>query len=438
MARASRPTLLSLDRFAKIFQINPVHFAGGAGATVWPAYGMCNHVWPQWAWQANDVVSREEIAAAIAAAEAQIEQVLGFNMAPRWHAQEVVQWPKPQRPEATIHGANTKGLARSLKARWGRVISPGRRTLFALGLDAAVVFSDDDGDGFEETATITISPVDPYTDDLRKVKVYFAGKNGAPEWEIRPVNSRSITVGLDTITITADSWLFIDPALWEAYPTEQGFQAIDVSTSANYVTVVDVYYEYTDTTAVSSQILWAQEHASSYAVWPQTCTNCGGAGCPVCGLSVQDGCFAIRNANAGMLAPFPAAYNDTTLQWDRSTAAVYREPDMVRLWYQAGAISERYLAGDTDDPLDDYWAEAIAYLAASRLPKKVCDCSNLGIVFDELQRDLSAQPPSRTIYLGILAPAMITNPFGSRVGEYRAWLMISTLFGEQVWSSISI
>lgn len=438
MARASRPTLLSLDRFARIFQISPVHFAGAHAGNTWPHQGTCDRVWPQWAWQNHDVVSREEVAQAIQDAEESIAQVLGFFPAPRWVSQEVQSYPRPSLAERLRQGHDARGLGRSFKTRWGRVIQPGRRMLTTVQLAAAVVYSDSDSDGFFETATITV-PLPTGLTDARAVKVYFAGQSGAPEWEIRPLRKRVVDTIGGTITLTADSWLFISPALWEAYPTVDGFQVTDISTTANFVTTVDVYWEQTDaTTNPTAQLLWGNERMPQPTAWPLLCGNCGGAGCAVCGLTMQDGCFAIRDANNGLLVPYAASYDTLATQWRQVTPSVCREPDMVKVWYQAGDMADRYLAGVTDDPLSDYWAEAIAMLAAARLPKKVCDCSNLSIVFDELQRDLSAQPPSRTIYLGILAPAMITNPFGSRVGEYRAWLKVAALYGEQAWNGASI
>ena len=47
MSRAETCTLLSLDRFAKMFGINPVHFSGAGGSDIFPLKDGCSDVWFQ-------------------------------------------------------------------------------------------------------------------------------------------------------------------------------------------------------------------------------------------------------------------------------------------------------------------------------------------------------------------------------------------------------
>src|SRR5688572_10128086 len=95
MARASTPTLLSLDRWARIMGLNPVHFNGASGDSVWPLTGgVCKDVWPQHSWQSPDIISREELARNIHLAERAITRALGYSPAPTWFAEEEHNFPR--------------------------------------------------------------------------------------------------------------------------------------------------------------------------------------------------------------------------------------------------------------------------------------------------------------------------------------------------------
>ena len=100
MARASLPTLLSLDRYASIMGIVPAHFNGAyapsSGSTgVFPISQGCKDVWYQHAWQRFDALSREDLAIAIYDAEKDIEAELGYSPGPKWVTNEVHPYPRP-------------------------------------------------------------------------------------------------------------------------------------------------------------------------------------------------------------------------------------------------------------------------------------------------------------------------------------------------------
>src|SRR6187402_2110188 len=173
MARASVPTLLSLDRWARIMHVNPVHFAGAVGSLIWPASGACEDIWPQYSWQTTEeLVGREDVGMAIATAEEDIKNALGKSAAATWEIDEAHGYSFPDmRP-------------RLVQTEYGEVIAPGRRAVTLIEAEAAVVRSDPDNDTWFERATVTVT-----TDvtDIRQIKLYFAGHDGDPEWEIRPL-----------------------------------------------------------------------------------------------------------------------------------------------------------------------------------------------------------------------------------------------------------
>jgi len=426
MARASTPTLLSLDRWAKILGIAPPHFNGaaipGTSPVVFPVSGSCSGIWPQYSWQADDQVSREDLARAIHNAEMDIRREVGYSPAPEWIAQEVHRWPASGRPEWGGYVRNVNGHGMGFKTAWGKVIEAGRRatTLIDTPTTGAgeLVYSDPDGDGFSELATITVSTSLTSAEEC-EVKVYFASKVAAPEWEIRPL--KSVTISGGTLTITADSWLFIDPDLWEAFPTDDGFSAINISGTGNFVTSVDVYREYTDHSQASAQYLWERSSGGGWTLGVGWCPDCGGSGCVVCSMPTQDGCLSIRNAETGIVSPSPATYDVDNAQWNTAVFTNCDSPAQVKLWYKAGEIDDRRLSGATCDPLSEYWAITIAMLATARLERPLCACNNVVAVAEDWRKDLSMT----TSAVSYFTPSdVIGNPFGTRKGEVMAWMRV--------------
>jgi hypothetical protein len=424
MARASTSTLLSLDRYAAILGIAPVHFSGaaipGTSPVVFPLSGSCSNIWPQYSWQASDQVSREDLARAIHNAEMDIRRELGYSPAPEWIAQDVHRWPRQLRPEWQPYALNANGHGIGFKTTWGKVIEAGRRatTLIDTPTTGAgeLVYSDEDGDGFYETATITVSTSLTSAEEC-EVKVYFEGRAAAPEWEIRPL--KSVTISSGTLTIVADSWLFIDPDLWEAFPTDDGFAAINITGTNNFVDSVDVYREYTDHTVASAQFLWERSGISTIGfINGVLCNDCGGSGCTVCGMPTQDGCLSIRNAELGIVAPSPATYDEDSGQWNAAAYTQCDAPAQVKMWYKAGEIDDRMLSGATCEPLSEYWAQTIAMLATARLERPLCACNNVTALANDWRKDLSETTSSVSYF----TPSdVIGNPFGTRKGEVMAW-----------------
>ena len=426
MARASVPTLLSLDRYARILGVSPPHFNGGVANTVFPASGGCDDLWWQHQWQKSDRVSREELARAIYDAEEDIARHLGYYPAPKWIAQEQHKYPQHHRRD--VYGAgglNVRGQRKSLRTRYTKIIQAGQRSATELPTSPAttagvtLVY-----DLAIQTLTATITLATTVTDAC-EIKAYFTGHSGDPEWEIRP--ARSVVADGVNVTMVFDSWLFIDPDLWEAYPTTaSGLDAIDFTVVGNLVDSVDVYQVTNDFTATSSTFYWEPKPSSSYI--GGLCTSCGGAGCPACSLTSQDGCLGVRDVDKGLVVPAPATYSDSDAAWSQDCYTECRDPDMVTIWYYAGDQDNRYLNGDTCTPLSDYWAHAIAWLATARLDRTFCGCTNVETLVDEWRKDLAFVKDTSFI----TDPAILSNPFGTRKGEVMAWQRVARTQGKQI------
>lgn len=426
MARASTYTLLSLDRWARITGVNPAHFNGAAGTNIMPVSGSCNDIWMQYAWQNSDAVSREDLARAIYDAEEDIASLLGYYPAPKWIAKEMHRYPRPYRKDAYGNGLNVRGQYKSVIAKRGRFIQAGRRAVSLVSAAAAVVYSDPDGDGYSELATVTVPTS---LTDACEIKVYFAGRSGAQEWEIRPAKSKTISGG--NFTATFESWPLINPNLWEALPTElEGNRALDL-TGSIYVSSVDVYREYTDFTQASAEFSWEPE-PSSGLIFP--CTSCGGSGCTQCENTIQTGCLHVRDVERGILVPTPASYDTGEASWAAATFTECREPDTVKLWYYAGDLDNKFLRGDTCEPLSDYFAHAIAWLATARLERNICACNNAHSLAMDLRKDLAFSDDNGSYQV---SEDDLDNPFGTRKGELMAWKRVRKLT-EQVGVGVTV
>jgi hypothetical protein len=412
-------TKLTIDRYAAILGIDPWHFNGGYGDVSHPVSpsGNCSDLWPHWGYQYGDQVSRHDLATAIRTAEDLIQQFVGYPLAPQWVSEEVHRYPAYHRPDMRgVSGLNPDGSAKAVSARWKKVLRTGRRGASVIEAGATVVYTDEDNDDIYETATVTVT-----TDvtDPREIRVFVAGTEGNPRWEIR--HPRSITISGGSATIVLDSWLLIDPDNKAWTPnTSNSFLGIRVDTgdASPFVTTVDVYRVYTDVTSASAKLYWEPNRGVEGVVFSGSCTSCSGTGCPACTYVSQDGCSVVRNHEEGLIAPVPATYSADNERWEQAVYTECREPDTVKIWYQAGEQCEDYLEGWSLDPLTDFWAEAIAMLATAKLEREICACNNAAALAAHWRTDtaVSGQDFSFTANFDLIA-----NPFGTKIGELEAF-----------------
>ena len=428
MARASKVTLLSLDRFARIMGISPAHFAGASGTTVFPATSACTDIWYQHSWQKGDRVSREDLAIAIYNAEYELARLLGYYPAQRWIVNEMHQYPRHHRRNVIDAGTNVRGFAKSVTAKFGKMIDIGQRSL-GTKIDVVPVFSDVQTPvGYNETVTVTAAHGG--NTDIREWKVFIADKGGMPEWEIR--DPRSVWISGANVMLKFWAWQFINPVDWDVFPLTATGAPVLVLETLTYLADCDVYRVFNDNTAQSAEFFWEPE---DWSISPAICSSCGGSGCATCSLTTQDGCAHIRDVDRGIVVPMPATYSDDNEQWERARWADCRAPDQVKIWYQAGELAQRYLdaenvTADYDngavvDPLTDYWAETIAWLATARMERTLCACKNVIALANDLRRDVSRTDPDGPSFF--VDPAELGNPLGTRLGEIKAWRRIKNI-----------
>lgn len=423
MARAFTPTLLSLDRWAMVMGISPGHFNQGVTpSSIFPLAHSCEDIWFQHSWMKADQVGREDLAVEIARAEKDIAEYVGFWPAPKYISSEVHRFPRHYRPDFIDSVIDQRGYRLPIDISWGKFIQAGRRALTQLTDNLTLAYSDDDGDGFAETATVT---VDTDLTNACEIKVYVQGHNGDPVWEIRP--ARTKTVSPTTFTATFWTWQFIDPALWERFPTADiPVRGIDflhdvglatgnvLEASATWVDpTIDVYREYCDFTQDSAHFFWEPDPDISGIAGELT--------------AQEDGVIHVRDVHEGIVVPQPAEYDTDEECWVQVEYSVCRPPDLVKVWYLAGDQSDPYLSiADMSyppdgycDPLSHFWAQTIAYLATSRLDRPFCSCGALTNLFTDLRVDIAKSEPDGATYF--ITEGKGRNPFGTRKGEIMAW-----------------
>lgn len=421
-------TLLSLHRYAQIMGINPTHFSGAYGDEIWPINNnSCQDIWVRHSWQYGDMVSREDIARAIVDAENDVARILGYWPAPKWIESEPHPYPRFHRHDRMSLGGKrqTDGKWKSVQSDWAKVVDIGRRAVTLIDTatvaGGTMVFSDTDGNGFDDTVTITLPTT---VTDVREVKVYFAGTGADQDWEIRPV--RSVTISGGNVVVVADSWLFLDPDKQAATPTYEGFKALNILTASNYVASVDVYREYTDNTTFSAKFFW--EPDSSPFPFPP-CTSCGGSGCPACSQTIQNGCSIIRDVDTGVIVPVPATYDETDERWETVQFTECREPEQVKIYYRAGDVDQAYLRGTGLDPLSHRMAQTIAWLATARLERPFCGCSNVTSLGEYLRTDRARTGEDGSFLVNF---ETLDNPLGMKTGELLAWHRLSRMGERQL------
>lgn len=402
VARALPWTHLSPARYAQIMGINPIFIMGATITNYFEEFADCERPWPRHTFQSSDQASMEDLILSIKEAEQDIAHYLGYNVGPDWvTGDDKYQWPLYRNNHFT-NGINELGRRTGIQLRRGEFIAGGRRAVELIELSATVSYTDQDGDLFEETATIAVTTT---VTDWREIKVYVPGKGGDRRWEIRTPRSVSLSAGIATIVF--DSWQLVDPDIASSLP-QASYTPVDLADAAQVFSTVDVYREYNDTTQSACELIWERRPAYS-------CSYCGGIGCAECTPITQGGCLVSRSQLAGFVVPTPGSYSSGA--WASAEFTGGRSPDQVKMWYYSGYRSEEYLVGYSNDPLDQWLAEAIAVLATARLEREICICNSERI---KRLQDEAAFSSEAGNFLAI-SDDLQASPFGTKVGEVQAY-----------------
>lgn len=409
MTRAMTPTLLPLDTFFRVLGVHPLHSSQVVYAIESDDRGLtCDEPLVQYSWMRADRTGREEIAQIIAQAEQNLAEQLGYLPGVRWVADEEVQFPRPANPMLyNMPAIDVRGFNQSFRTKYGFVISGGTeaKTLIA---NAAVVFSDLDGDGYFETATVTSATT---ITDEDEIALFYPGESGDNAWEIRPL--RSVVIAGGIVTVVCNRAQLLAPELQEGF-SEAASRAVDSQDDTKFLANVDIYRR------------WNNPATQAQFVWSPLATNCDclfSGGCPSCTFSLQEGCLMTRDARLGVVSAQPATWDAVDSEFTPSVFSVWRAPDKVKLYYRTG-----YRNLSLTRPLstlDSDWARVITYYAASMLDRPLCGCKTLESQIMYWRQNLAVTVTTQAGTTQFrTSNKMLDNPLGTTRGAVNAWQLV--------------
>ena len=361
MARCSINTGLPLDTWAAILGISPWEF--NQCAYPFPKSAQCSDVLYQFPWQ-KDHLSREEIGEAIADAERMMADELGYWPSPTYIVGEDVQYPRPYQNQAYGFGGGIRGQLKTVNLKWHKVISGGslNRTFLGQIAGADLVKLDNDGDGVYETfqATITDATISDLTDPYELALYFSAGNRHGEElretWRIRPL---TISITGDTATITGQRTLLINPQIEFAANAAK----LDPAVDGNYVTTVECYRVFTDTTSTEAQ---PYQGVAKWKTTPGCTQNCTFRVKELCLGQDDDGMGSVFASYGPSSAwPFPD-----------------RDPDALNVNYYAGLALE-------NGQMNDEMARCVAYLSVSLLANEKCGCDRSNRILERWRKPVT-------------------------------------------------
>jgi hypothetical protein len=433
-----------LDEWAQIMGIEPAHFNGATADPI--AHSLCSEcvqLWPQTPGQNSAMLSREEVALAIASAEQDIESYLGVPLKPtlkcKTFAYQPCGSPSALVPTSVWDHRNWGLAPQKLPSYYVGdcpVFSWGQETYESLAFpskeEGTISFVDLDGDNFSETALLIAYLEDPEVVPRPcEVTLFYPDGCGDPLQQICPLRNvvvdYSDDTGLGEIRIEVWAWQLIRPELWSA-PVGGGdgnaacqVSAIDLLDSNVYVEELEVCHH--------TFKPWTPMVEFGVEQTGQIC-GCDSDGCHICSPQTFPGCLLAGTRAPGFVVPVPARWDDEECGWVAYTPLDLNclgvTPSFVRIHYWHGCIDDGCDPSDPSAATCHALKQVTAILAAARLPKTVCACDCTDYAwFDGLKRDLSYSTRSEGTFF--LSQELVNNPFGTRSGEIQAYRKLKLL-----------
>lgn len=396
MGRQTVQTLLSIDEWAQIMGVSPWEFnqvgQGFPNNVVMP----CENVWFQHQWQ-KDFIAREEIAQAIYDAEYMLAQQAGFFFAPKFVVSEGSTYPTTRDLWRVRDGRGVYGMWRELNLDYGHFITGGifARTVLS---DVSITYSDADGDGIEDTFTVSFATTvtDPSEIALYNVSGDRMGQALDEAFRIRPIN---VSIASGTCTVTGHKALCIKPSLTEIVDP----QILDVTLASNFITEMTparVYIDQAHTTTTPYH---------GVAIWnpPPDCVadNCTESSRAVCIVPVVPDQGLVRVQMDAVSTRWPYGW----------------EPDRLSLNYVAG---RPLINGHMHREL----AIIVARLATAFLPNDKCGCERAQRIIHYWRAKVSEPGEGEDRGRAFTPEEIDSNPFGEpRVGALYAWKRVRAM-----------
>ncbi len=406
--------LLPLDLWRQHLGFMPWHFWGWGNNTKIPVDSACNDVLMEYSWQHADRVGRAEIREAIETAESKLRSTLLYSVAPRFE-EFIVRYPQYQdaRQHLDIPVAPGDLSWLTVQLPEGHIHACGVERLTAIS-NVAVVLTDADGDGLNET--FTLGPIATTVTDVNEIAVYFAAAdrlNGDPAGDTYRIEPIKVTIAGGFVTITGHSWMLARPILRERV----GVAPLDPDTAANFAATLDVYRRWVDPDGQQ------QENSQGVLIWETTpdCDCAALSSYSTDPATVAQGVarVGIRDAIAGVVTPALAARNATTGNWYWVDSQTCKAPQRAKIRTYAGyPLVNRQMAPQ--------FHTIVARLAAAELGRPTCSCQSATRELGKWQWDMTRIGGANAEQYGTSLEIM-NCPFGTLRGQVDAWRQIREL-----------
>lgn len=421
MARATTPTIMTLDRFGQLLGFNPLHFNQVIlnNRNIDEGWS-CGQTISQYGWQAAGRIGREEIAIAIHRAEEDLASELGFDVGPRWRKAEIVDIPQ----QHVAHGLWWSS-AIDAKLPRGYVLEGGIEAKTEIELGATIVYSNKYGglaadDVYQETATIVVASS---VTDPQEIAIYYPGTDGDEAWEIKPIKVEIGVPSAGSITITCRREQLVLPEIIEDV---SNWHEVDGMVDDNFLEEVDVYRHYNDP---SQQVMFLWESGQGggwHDIFGLLSCGCGGSGCTTCGYTTQSGCLLVHNRRRGQVHLTPGTWDDTAEPpaWSSAQPTIAWRPGKALVWYRAGFYDPN--KAQPYKEINAAFESATMALALAYISRPICGCDGIKDLheyyatdFAEVSGDAGGSLSYTTGY--------VDNPFGSKRGCIEAWKKVRSL-----------
>lgn len=350
---------VSLSRYAKLINYSEPAFWGIVIENS-HLYG-CDPLWTE--------SERMNVAIALAEAQQEIEQVVGYPLCPTWITGTV--------EAAYLHNDRwidqQSYCSTRLQTRYPRLIAAGVRAVTVLDEDSPIVHGTEVG---------VIGPLATTATSTDEIHIYYPDSD-------REITPSSIVISGGNVTIEIPRYRLVIPQLLN---TPEG--GIMYEELEYFLEEVDVKRIYNDP---STQGVLIRPHCAN--------GNCVG-GCHEC---TQTACIYLRDPHVGVVDVLPATWDAEALSWS-SRVVCAEHYSIVRLNYQAGM---RHLNLQAE--------QAIVRLAHSKMGHPPCMCDKTREMW---QMDYAI--PS------VLTRERLNNPFGISNGSHIAWRWASSLASRRV------
>lgn len=347
------PCAISLPRYAKLIGYEEAAFWGVIYENQ-PMRG-CDPLW--------DEFQRMQVSNALAEAQQEIEQVIGYPLQPTW---VVGTLAGQQRNDH--RWVDQQAYRDPIITRYPRLIEAGVRATKAIERDSVLCYSYD---------ISSIGPVATDASSVEEIRLYYPGSD-------RRIFPSKITLSGGYVTAEIPRYRLVRQGLLN---TPQG--GIEYDDLTNFLNTVDVIREYNDP---STQAVLVRPHCTN--------NNCTGG----CGECTQTACLYFLDPSAGIVDIRPATWDIGIGDWGNTTLCD-REYQFSRLYYRCG-LQHLNLQAEM----------AILRLAHTKMPSQPCSCDRIA-QFWTCDREI---PP-------MLTRSRLNCPFGLSNGAWVAYKFAMSL-----------